>query len=362
MHTAIDLRIADRSGAERSGLGRFAVEATRGLLDARPEWRLTIHGNRRELVPRAPASWWRTTRWPTATSAGRVGWTHLGSLASAMERPDVWFGPAYVLPAWWRGAAAVAVHDLSFMLLRERYRGRLNALHAAAATRLAVRRAQRVICGTEHVRGLLADHLSVDPDRVEVVPYGVAAAFTPEGAPRAARRPYLVAVGTWEARKGLGVLLDAARALFAVGADIDLVLAGRRGWGAEGEVAALETLPNVRLVRDPDDGGLAELYRGALALVHASQMEGYGLPIVEAMACGCPVVLATTDPAAHEVAAGAALVAAREGAAVAAAAQRLREDDALRRRHVAAGLAVAAPLDWAQTAERIAITLERAAA
>ena len=98
-HVAIDLRIADAPGMERSGLGRYALELARGLPPARPDWTFTLHSDRADLLDPAPGVALRPTRWPTRTSAGRVSWLHLGSAVSARRpSPDVWFSPAVALP------------------------------------------------------------------------------------------------------------------------------------------------------------------------------------------------------------------------------------------------------------------------
>jgi glycosyltransferase involved in cell wall biosynthesis len=230
------------------------------------------------------------------------------ALPTLRRRPDLWFSPAFVLPAWWRGPSLVTIHDLTFLLLRERYRGRANALYATAATRLSARRADRVLCGSQATRALLLEHLGVDSERVEVIPYGVAETFFAD-APSAEEpvvdnlpeRPYLLFVGTWEARKGLATLHEAVRKVNSVRRRVRIVLAGQPGWGTERVLEAMRRDRDVEFRDRPDDGQLAQLYRHALALVYPSEMEGFGLPVAEAMACGCPVI-ATDLPSIREFA------------------------------------------------------------
>jgi alpha-1,3-rhamnosyl/mannosyltransferase len=97
-------------------------------------------------------------------------------------------------------------------------------------------------------------------------------------------------VGRWEGRKGLEVLHVALGEAAARGYSLPLVLAGGPGWGTRDTVSALLADPRVDAVHDPSDEELAALYAGALALVYPSRMEGFGFPIAEAMACGCPVI------------------------------------------------------------------------
>jgi glycosyltransferase involved in cell wall biosynthesis len=342
-HVGIDLRIADPPGMTRSGLGRYAIEVARGLLAQRPDWRFTIHSNRGVELG-LPA---QGTRWPTGSALGRVAWLHAGSAFAA--RPDVWFSPAYVVPAWWRGRCVVAIHDLSFQEMPERYRGRLNAWHADRLTRRSARRATRVTCGTAVTAERIAAALALDPARIGVVPYGVSDVFR---AATAAPGGYVLYAGTFEARKGLEVLLAAMADL-----DLDLVLAGRRGWGTDATLASATRLPRVRVIEDPDDATLAGLYAGAQVCVYPSRREGFGLPVAEAMAAGCPVV-ASDLPEIREWAGDAPLYApVGDPGALAAA---IRTAVAGREDRVAAGRAAVAELTWERTAAGVAALIEAA--
>jgi glycosyltransferase involved in cell wall biosynthesis len=294
---------------ELTGVGRYALETARALRLARPDWRYTLFSNRPQLLDGEDhATRIIATRLPTQRALARVAWLHsAAALPSLKLRPDLWFSPAFVLPAWWRGPSLVTIHDLTFLLLRERYRGRANALYATAATRLSARRADRVLCGSQATRALLLDHLGVDSERVEVIPYGVAETFFAD-APSAEElggnppeRPYLLFVGTWEARKGLATLHEAVSKVNSVRRRVRIVLAGQPGWGTEQVLDAMRADPDVEFRDRPDDRQLAQLYRNALALVYPSEMEGFGLPVAEAMACGCPVI-ATDLPSIREFA------------------------------------------------------------
>src|SRR5437588_6946800 len=312
---AVDLRIADAPGMEHTGVGRYALETARALGAARPTWELALHSNRPEVVPGA-----LRTRWPTASAWGRIGWLHAGAALTARDA-DLWFGAAFALPAWWRGPAAVTVHDLTFMLMPERYRGWLNARHAAWTTRRSARRADRVLCGSAYTRDLLVQRLGVSAERVAVTPYGVAQAF--RVATDVAREDFVLFAGVLEARKGIDVLHEAVRR-----AGLRLVLAGRPGWGIDQELAAVRGDPAVELVVGPSDARLADLYARALVLAYPSRMEGFGLPVAEAMAAGCPVVCSDL-PAIREWAADAPLyVAPGDPGSLAAALECVARDGA----------------------------------
>jgi glycosyltransferase involved in cell wall biosynthesis len=354
---AVDLRLADRPGMERSGVGRYPLEVARALRAARPGWDLILLSNRPGLVPGA-----RRTRWPTGSGVGRVAWLHAGSAFDlALRRADLWFSPGFALPAWWRGPSVVTVHDLVFMLAPELYRGRLNTLHARLATRSSARRAARVLCGSEETRGRLLTHLGLEPAKVVVTPYGVGDAFRQDPVRNPELRDdFLLMTGVLEPRKGLDVLLDALRLLRGRGLTPRLVVAGRPGWSSGSLVDELGRSPGVSVRPSPSDEELAALYRRALALVYPSRMEGFALPVAEAMASGCPVV--ASELGCIREYAGAAVVYARPGdpASLAEAIAGVLADPALRARMATAGLAAAEPLRWEATAEGTAAAIEAA--
>jgi glycosyltransferase involved in cell wall biosynthesis len=356
MHVAIDLRILDAPGAELSGIGRYALELARELPRARPEWRFTIQSNRRDLVEEGI----RETRWPTASSLGRVSWLH-GWAAVTRERPapDLWFSPSFVLPVWWRGPSVVTIHDLTFALMPERYRGRLNAAYARRATAWSARNADRLLCGSQETKARLVEHLGVEAEGVEVIRYGVSEVFVSDGeGRREPRDPYILFVGVFEARKGLDTLHEALRAVNASQPDLRLVLAGQPGWGTGAVVDALRRDPNVELALRPTDEELARLYRSALALAYPSRMEGFGLPVAEAMAAGCPVI--ASDLHCIREFAGDAVLYARPGDAAELARQIERVVDRPEQRRALAdrGRDAAAALRWPNVGEKTARAFE----
>jgi glycosyltransferase involved in cell wall biosynthesis len=297
LHLAIDLRVIDATGMDTTGVGRYALETTRALQQVRRGWRFSLMSNRQDLGLLAENATVVTTRLPTNNAAARVAWLHTASLVPMIRRrPDVWFSPAFVLPLWWRGKAVVTVHDLTFLLLRHRYRGTLNSFYATAATRWSVRRADSVLCGSNATRELLVAHLNADVAKVSVIPYGVSEAFfasfatAPLSGPNSSDTPYVLFVGTREARKGLATLHAALQRVNSREQRIRLVLAGQDGWGTERILQDMRASPSVVFCERPSDHCLASLYRHALALVYPSEMEGFGIPVAEAMACGCAVI------------------------------------------------------------------------
>jgi glycosyltransferase involved in cell wall biosynthesis len=230
--------------------------------------------------------------------------------------------------------AIVTVHDLSFERERDAM-GPVDRQIFRAVVPRAVRRARRVIAVSERTKRDLVGFYGIDPERIVVTPHGVDPAFAAgtDGA-----RDYVLYVGAIQARKNPLAAADAAVAvglpLLVAGPERDPALAReleRRGAKLRGYV---------------DKAELARLYRGAACLVLPSRFEGFGLPVLEAMASGTPVVVAA-DPALREVAGDAAVYA--EGDAFAAA---IRTAIADRDRLVAAGLERAKLFSWDETARR----------
>jgi glycosyltransferase involved in cell wall biosynthesis len=167
----------------------------------------------------------------------------------------------------------VTVHDLG--VLREpSWFNRWTRTYSRFAVPRVVRAATRLIAVSEFTKRELIDLLGVEEERIRVVPNAVADVFTPDG-PRA-EGDYVLAVGTLEPRKNL------ARVAAAV--DGELRVVGARGWGG------VEPPRAVTFLGEVSDEELARLYRGARCLVYASLYEGFGLPVAEALACGCAVV------------------------------------------------------------------------
>jgi glycosyltransferase involved in cell wall biosynthesis len=199
---------------------------------------------------------------------------------------DILHCPTFRGPFASRVPVVVTVHDLA-VLRRPDWFNRWTRAYSRFAVPRVVRAAARVIAVSEFTKRELVAMLGVPEAKIRVVPNGVDEVFAPEG-PRA-EGDYVLAVGTLEPRKNL------ARIAAAVEGELRVV--GRPGWGG------VEPPPNVVWLDDVGDEELARLYRGARCLVYASLYEGFGLPVAEALACGCPIV--TSRGSAMEVLAGA---------------------------------------------------------
>jgi len=243
----------------------------------------------------------------------------------------------YALPLQLPCPGVVTVHDLSF----EREPGLFSLKDRLVFRRVvprAVRRAARVLTVSERTKRDLIELYGVAPDRVVVTPNGVDPAFHPAPSDTVSQGAYVLAVGAIQARKNQLAALEAATAagfpLVVVGPAKDAALADelrRSGARLEG---------HVEIER------LAELYRGAACLVQTSRFEGFGLPVLEAMASGTPVV-AVREPALQEVAGDAAVFVDNGKLA-----DGIREAVQGRERLSAAGLERARAFSWRATAER----------
>lgn len=360
MYLAVDLRILDREGMERTGIGRQALEATRAVRAARPDWTLTVHTNRTDLLAADPSTRLSRTSWPTTSALGRHAWLHVAATRAASPAPDLWWAPAFVLPLGWRGPAVVTIHDLVVRLRPDLYRGRLSARYVAWATGWSARRASRVLCPSTAAGDRIVRELRVDAERVTAIPWGISDAF--RDPPERKSGGYVLFAGRWEARKGLDVLHAALRDLAARGRPLRLVLAGGPGWGAEEAIGALGADPNVELVLDPPDERLADLYAGALALAYPSRMEGFGFPVAEAMASGCPVIASDLPEIRAWAGDAPVYVPAGDPQALADALASVADDPAEGERMSKRGRAVAGQLTWGAFGEAAAATIETAVA
>jgi glycosyltransferase involved in cell wall biosynthesis len=211
---------------------------------------------------------------------------------SALRSHDVLHCTTYYGPLRPRIPTIVTVHDLAVFRHPEAF-PRWTRAYVPLVVPHVLRAAVRVIAVSEFTASELETLLHIPRSRIAVVPNGVDETFTSEGP--AAEGEYVLAVGTLEPRKNLGRAVEAAQQ-----AGLPLRIAGARGWGGV-EASGATWLGEI------DDAELARQYRGAQCVVYPSLYEGFGIPVLEAMACGTPVVT-SAGGATEEVAGGAAVL------------------------------------------------------
>jgi glycosyltransferase involved in cell wall biosynthesis len=330
---------ADVLGRQRTGDETYVENLLRELAALQPEFRMTAVTRRPELVPdgieavELPA---RGQPWRMAVSLPALLRRLRPSLAHFL----------YVVPPLYRGRAVLTVQDLSFERHPELMSPR-DRFYFRTFVRPSARRAARVLTGSKQTRRDLTERYGLAPEHVVVAPYGLDPAYGPDGPTPA--NGYVLFVGGLEPRKNPVAALEA----FALtNGDLRMILAGPARRGEDEVRSAVHRLgleQRVELRGHVSKEELASLYRGAACLVFPSRYEGFGLPVIEAMASGTPVV-ATAAGSVPEIAGDAAiLVEPGSAAALAGGIERAVAD---RERLRAAGLERARAFSWRRTAER----------
>lgn len=357
MKVGIDARLIHYRPGGISEYTRHIIQELAGL-DSTTSYRVLHHRRATEALLPGPNFTRASVYTPSHHRLER--WSL--SLELVPHRLDLLHSPDFIPPQ--RGARrhVITVHDLNFLHYpqfmttdsRRYYNDQIG---------WAVQHADHILVDSLATCDDLARLLDVPLHKVTVHPLGVSESFRvlPFDTVRECRErlnlppEYLLFVGTFEPRKNIPGLLDAYHLLAQTGADLPpLVIAGRRGWLYEdifAKVNALKLANRVIWLENIQASDLPAVYNAAVALVLPSYYEGFGLPALEAMACGTPAIVSDRSSLPEVVGEAGLLVDPDDPATIAESVRRLMDDSQLREHLRTAGLARAATFTWRRTAE-----------
>ncbi len=371
MRIGIDYTAAVRQGG---GIGRYTRNLIRAVaeLDADNRYLLFVAGGWGQGDGLGP--------WPANFQVRAVPlsdrWLHIlwqrlrlpVPIQAVIGPVDLFHSPDFVLPPTGRTPTILTVHDLSFLRVPECFVPAFCRYLEGAVGR-AVRRARHILADSESTRRDLIELLRVEPERVAVLYPGVEPRFRPiEDVAELDRvrsryglpERFILGLGTIQPRKNFAGLIAAFARLLAAGgaglADLHLVLVGDKGWLYEETLALPAQLgveDRVHLVGFVADADLPAIYNLAAAFAFPSWYEGFGLPVLEAMACGTPVVAADNSSLPEVVGGAGLLVSAGDTDAWAEALARLLADEALRAWLIAAGREQSRHFTWGKAAQEL---------
>ncbi|MBI2908851.1 MAG: glycosyltransferase family 4 protein [Chloroflexi bacterium] len=373
MRIGIDFASA---AAQRAGIGRFTRELVKALLEL-------DRGNEYVLVKTSDGEALDLSEFghsnlsfrslPVSHRWSIILWHRLGlplPLDWLTGRLDLYHATDFVLPPLRCRKTVLTIHDLSFLVRPECAHPKVARFLSKAVPK-SIRRATLIHANSENTKRDLMERLGVAPEKIEVVYEGVTPGYTrvtDEARLEQVRRkyrldkPFVLSVGTLEPRKNHARLIEAHSALRERRLPQELLIAGGSGWLYE------ETLPlpgklgledSVRFLGFVPDDDLPALMSLADVFAYPSLYEGFGLPVVEAMACGTPVVASNTSCLPEIAGDAALLVDPTDVSSLADALYRAATDDDLRRVMAKRGLARAARFTWRAAAGRMLILYRR---
>jgi len=311
------------------------------------------------------------SRLPTSRPVVRIFWEQVVQpFALRKERVDLLHALAFVTPLLSPCPSVVTIYDLSFLLYPESFK-RAKRFYLGLFTRLSARRARRIIAISESTKRDVVRLLGVSPEKVEVVYCGIDEAFRPLAEDQVAAfrvqrglpERFVLFVGTIEPRKNVTRLIEAFADLRFAICDLRLVIGGAKGWFYQDVFARVEELGLQGEVMFPGYIPVSELplwYNAAELFVYPSLYEGFGLPPLEAMACGTPVIAANTSSLPEVVGEAGLTVDPLDVEGLAEAMRRVLGDEALRQEMRKRGLQRARGFSWMKTAQETVLVYRRA--
>jgi glycosyltransferase involved in cell wall biosynthesis len=355
----------------RTGTEHYSWEVLQalGAIDQHNEYLLYCNRMPRSLPPLPPSFMLRSIPLPRAWSHARL------SLELLLHPPDVLFVPAHALPLVPPRRSVVTIHDLGFLHHPEAHT-RIQQVYYRLFTRLSARRATGIIAISEATKRDLQRFYGTPAEKITVIYHGVHERFKPVVDRSMLEQtwqrygitpPYLLFVSTVQPRKNVSRLIEAyAEARLVVGGEEmpRLVLAGKRGWMTEQierRAAELGITDSVHFTGYVHDSDLPALLSGALGYITPSLYEGFGMTVLEAQACGTPVLASNVSSLPEVVGDAGVLFDPYDVTAIRNAIARLVQDAGLRAELRERGLRHAADWTWERTARQTLAVLETAA-
>jgi glycosyltransferase involved in cell wall biosynthesis len=369
LRIAISAHLLHGQGGYRSaGIHTYIEQVVRHLPEADPALQLTLFTAHPPAdLPASIAV--RRSRWPTERPPVRIAWEQL-VLPLAARRADVLHATAFVAPIVHRCPAVITVYDLSFELFPQYFRG-FNQTYLRIGARYAARHARRLIAISDNTRRDVQRLYGVPLDRIDVAYPGVDPNLKPCAAEAIARfrreknlpDKFLLFLGTLEPRKNLITLIRAYAIMKRDCPDARLVLAGGIGWLADDILAAIKTagvedsllLPGYVAAEEK-----ALWLSSATAFVYPSSYEGFGLPPLEAMACGTPVIVSNAASLPEVIGEAGLSIGPQDISGWAEVLRRVWVDSDLRSDLRARGIAQSGRFTWLATARDTAAAYRRA--
>lgn len=365
MRIGINAQLCSPSSSYRNaGVSRYVRNLVHsiGAMEHAAETHLFLPGSNRDPFPASCKLHHRA--WQPENPLARIAWEQfvLPGLIRRLNL-DVFHSPMHVLPVVCPTRSVVTIHDLTFMLYPETFPS-LQRRYLEFCTRRAVEKADAVIAVSECTRQDIIRLLDGEPERVFTTVEAADDSFVPASSEKIEeiRHRYAMGdlsvlyVGTLEPRKNIPTLLSAFdRVRKAIGSDCGLVLAGGKGWLYDEVFRRIEALgleDSVRLIGYVPKEDLPALYSGATAFVYPSLYEGFGLPPLEAMACGTPVITSNASSLPEVVGDAGIMVDPHSVEELADAILKVLCDADIRQQMISRGLERAKGFSWQETARR----------
>ena len=348
-------------GRQKTGIGHYTFELAQAMAALAP-------ADQFEIVSPGPFAHDGEVQLPAnlrLVNLGVAGWKRRGwwsiTLPRYCARLSLFHGTNFDLPYWGKCPTVLTIHDLSLLLFPETHEKHL-VRRARLKLPRAARKATAIITPSETVKREVCEHIGVDAGKVFAIPEAARSSFypAPEAESAAVRErlgigsDFVLFVGTIEPRKNVLNLVRAFAELVGEGSSrLHLVIAGKRGWlsnDLETYLASSVVKERVLFTGHLSDDELRALYSSCRVFAYASLYEGFGLPLLEAMACGAPVVTSNVQSIVETVGSVARLVAPNDVHDIARGIEALVANDEEREQRSAAGRRHAELFSWQRAA------------